>query len=440
MGSGAWSGVVTPSANGTETITLAATDDAGATATGSTQVEVSATADGDGSDPGSGDGGSSNSGATNQPPVFGDISLDKQLVGIEQQEVTITCNVSDPDGTVNWVTVDLTALDYQHDVLMSEVADGQWSLTVTLASLSVGNKTLTFTAGDDDGEETTATTTVSVSRHPITVLRDFSAGDGHAAALRDDGSMLIWGFANESDNTPQSGTFLKIAAGSGFTIAIKQDQTLLGWGQAEYGQTSVPTGTFTEIAAGTQFAAGIRTDGSIAAWGRDYLNYLNVPAGNDFVKVDMIYCTAIALRQDGSVAVWGPAVSDVTGVMPSSVTDAPTDAGYVDVAAGGYHCLALKADGTLVAWGDDSDGQCDVPAGTYTDVDAGYLFSAAVRTDGSIEAWGSDMYGTVSDLPTGNDFVAVWCGMTYAVAERSNGSLVCWGSDDTGTIPDELQQ
>jgi hypothetical protein len=33
------------------------------------------------------------------------------------------------------------------------------------------------------------------------------------------------------------------------------------------------------------------------------------------------------------------------------------------IAAGDYHSLALKSDGTVVAWGDDSDGQTDVPAG-----------------------------------------------------------------------------
>jgi alpha-tubulin suppressor-like RCC1 family protein len=35
----------------------------------------------------------------------------------------------------------------------------------------------------------------------------------------------------------------------------------------------------------------------------------------------------------------------------------------VAIASGDYHCLALKRDGTVVAWGLDSSGQCDVPSG-----------------------------------------------------------------------------
>ena len=36
--------------------------------------------------------------------------------------------------------------------------------------------------------------------------------------------------------------------------------------------------------------------------------------------------------------------------------------GFVAVAAGGYHSLGLKADGSIVAWGDNYYGQTNVPA------------------------------------------------------------------------------
>ena len=32
------------------------------------------------------------------------------------------------------------------------------------------------------------------------------------------------------------------------------------------------------------------------------------------------------------------------------------------IAAGNFHNLALKSDGTVVAWGDNSDGQTNIPA------------------------------------------------------------------------------
>ena len=41
----------------------------------------------------------------------------------------------------------------------------------------------------------------------------------------------------------------------------------------------------------------------------------------------------------------------------------PGSSGVVAVAAGDYHNLALKIDGTIVAWGDNTYGQTSVPSG-----------------------------------------------------------------------------
>ena len=35
---------------------------------------------------------------------------------------------------------------------------------------------------------------------------------------------------------------------------------------------------------------------------------------------------------------------------------------FVAVAGGGYHSLGLKSDGSIVAWGQNDDGQCNIPA------------------------------------------------------------------------------
>jgi alpha-tubulin suppressor-like RCC1 family protein len=432
-----WAGDVTPPASGTHTITFLITDDEGAAATVTYEVVVNAPADGAGGDDGidDGDGGTGGDGdgggdAPNQAPVFGSVLLSPPLVDIDDQEVTITCNVSDPDGSVAWVTVDLSELNYASILHMNKVTEGQWTLTYPVAPWTTGTKTLPFRACDDDGAEVTYSTTVQVQRHPITILRDFAPGYLHALALRDDGTMMAWGQPDSALYVPQPGRFLKVAV-AGYGIAIREDQTLVGWGPDEYGETIVPAGTFKAIAAASSFAVGIRTDGSLQAWGRDHLNFLNVPAGNDFVQVDALFGSAIARHEDGRVVVWGPSADPFmlgeTIDIPD-VTGAPADGGYVDVAAGGYHCLAVKADGTLIAWGDNANGQCDVPVGTYQAVDAGYLVSAALRTDGE-----------VSEVPAGNDFVDVWCGMYYGVAKRADGSLVYWGADTLAPIPDELQ-
>ena len=79
------------------------------------------------------------------------------------------------------------------------------------------------------------------------------------------------------------------------------------------------------------------------------------------------------------------------------------------MAAGCSHGLGLKADGSIVAWGDNSDGQCDVPAPNpqFRAVAAGNGTSFVLKADGSIVAWGNNTHGQC-DVPAPNaDFITV---------------------------------
>jgi hypothetical protein len=59
--------------------------------------------------------------------------------------------------------------------------------------------------------------------------------------------------------------------------------------------------------------------------------------------------------QAQSVVAWGVNYSGQCNVpaLPSGLT-------YVQIAAGGAHTVALRSDGFVVAWGDNWNGQCNV--------------------------------------------------------------------------------
>jgi hypothetical protein len=89
----------------------------------------------------------------------------------------------------------------------------------------------------------------------------------------------------------------------------------------------------------------------------------------------------------------------------------------VAIAAGGYHSLALKSDGTVVAWGDNSQNQCSVSPGATNAVAiaAGTAHSLALKADGSLASWGANWNAQCSVPPTLTNAVAVAAGDSHTL-------------------------
>jgi hypothetical protein len=97
--------------------------------------------------------------------------------------------------------------------------------------------------------------------------------------------------------------------------------------------------------------------------------------------------------------------------------------------------MALKADGTVVAWGDNLFMETDVPTGLsgVVAIAAGYGFSLALKANGTVVNWGYPYYDQT--VPTGlNNVVAIAANNSYSLALQANGTIVGWGAEDDGTI------
>jgi hypothetical protein len=129
---------------------------------------------------------------------------------------------------------------------------------------------------------------------------------------------------------------------------------------------------------------------------------------------------AVALRADGSLFAWGDPIHGQTGV--------PAGTGFAEVATGSNHGIARRNDGTLVGWGRNQLGQRTVPSGTFTRIAAAEDHSLGIRSNGTLAAWGDPSDG-MANVPSGA-FIAIACGDDHNVALRSNGSLVAWGSSE----------
>ena len=106
------------------------------------------------------------------------------------------------------------------------------------------------------------------------------------------------------------------------------------------------------LALGSQSSGG--EGGTVLEWGSQVMPV--VQPGTRFTAIAAGWGHNLALKSDGTVLAWGRNDYGQSAV-PAGLSD------VVAIAAGGQHSLALKSDGTVVAWGDNTFGQTALPAG-----------------------------------------------------------------------------
>ncbi|HXC34594.1 MAG TPA: hypothetical protein VNV43_01895, partial [Candidatus Acidoferrales bacterium] len=133
-----------------------------------------------------------------------------------------------------------------------------------------------------------------------------------------------------------------------------------------------------------------------------------------------------------------PSKTMVAGIGNDSTNQCDVPYGLtnvIQVAAGSEQSLALKADGTVVAWGDNSFGEGVVPTNLFgvAMISAGYYENYALLTNGTITAWGMGSYlGYNLAPPSLTNVTVIAAGALHALALCSNGTVVAWGYNGTG--------
>lgn len=309
------------------------------------------------------------------------------------------------------------------------------------------------------------------------------AGYSHVLALRADGKVVAWGNNGNGQTTVpiNLSNVVAVAAGLYHSIALKADGSLVMWGQSSSGQLNMPIGMtnivgiadgggayngYTVVILRTNDPAIARQPASfggvygqpawlsvgavsrqpltfqwrfngadlpgetnanlkIAALGFGHAGDYQVVASNSLGSVTSSVARVTVNRH--YLYAWGRNLETQTNVPPDLNT-------LLAVAAGGYHNLALKADGKVVAWGMNTYGQTNVPANVSNiiAIAAGTYHSLALRSNGTVIAWGrndNNQTNVPSDL---TNVVAITAGANHNLALKNDGTIAAWGRTNEG--------
>jgi len=251
-------------------------------------------------------------------------------------------------------------------------------------------------------------------------------------------------------------------------VAIRTDGTLWSWGNGAQGKLSQNNSTnysspkqigsattWSKIAAGTYNTAAITTSGALwicglGTYGANGLgdtaspNFIQLVSATVWADISFGFRFALALRTNGTLWAWGGNTQGQLGRNNLTNYSSPVQIGALTTwskisTAASYSfdgSQAIKADGTLWAWGDNFRGQLGFnntydysspkqvgALTTWAQVSAAPLSTRAIKTDGTLWTWGSNANG---ELGIGNK--------TYRSSPVQVGALTTWVSLPTGPV------
>lgn len=302
----------------------------------------------------------------------------------------------------------------------------------------------------------------------LTNVKSVVGNDFAYAALKTDGSVVTWGYANWnyddiSDWSTNTGATypaedlvdVKALYTTEYSFAaLKNDGTVVTWGGDDPNDVNDPLHggdslhvkdqltDVTVVFASRRAFAALKSNGTVVTWGRPDAGGDSTNVQTHLTNVVAIYSARdafAALKSDGKVVAWGQRMYNTPQTVVLTVPFTQVEPELIDVVS--VHSTeaafaALKTDGSVVTWGGDSGSfrAGGDSSGVQTQLhDVVSLHStitafAAVKADGSVVTWGHlSMGGDSSAVQPLLNVATVYRTRRAFAALKNDGSVVTWG-------------
>lgn len=181
-------------------------------------------------------------------------------------------------------------------------------------------------------------------------VKQASCGKTHTCYVTLEGTLISKGSDKygQISKTP-SGKFKRVICGDYVTAAISENNELFIWGELFYkfDELTFSTVEVKDIAFGKNFFIVQRTDGTLEGYGDDsYGQISNIPTGS-VLSFDCGYYHCVAVTLFNTLEMWGSNANQ-------QISYSGIKSGFTSVQCGDYYTIAIKTDGTGLAFGNDS--------------------------------------------------------------------------------------
>lgn len=232
-----------------------------------------------------------------------------------------------------------------------------------------------------------------------------SLGPRRGVALTSTGKLVGWGPSSYYSSSPtidglknfEYSTFIDFVGTNNVGFGIQSSGYVRCWPSSKPECSSMPAdlGQVQDIDLdSSSYGMALKFNGSVVIWHDSYTGKYAPKRSYHYESVSAksiakgLYWAAV-LKTDGNVALenWNPFTKTGTFTNVAGLSN------VVAMSGNDYHILALKSDGTVVAYDPVGKKLLSVPAG-LTDVvavEAGELSSSyAIKSDGTVVAWAED--------------------------------------------------